>query len=93
MLDGDGDLLTWDPDPDVDSSIDGRYNVYRGSIDQLAHSDWGDCHDFTGNAFRLEPAPPGAVFYLVTGVTDLEEGTKGFSTGTERSKYAPCAPR
>lgn len=89
-FDGDGETLTWAPDPSA-----GTYVVYRGDP-RLLPGDAGICllSALPGPQAIVDEQPDDAraFFYLVTAVsTLLEEGSAGYdSTGAHRATPSPC---
>ena len=83
-----GALLVWDAEPASET-----YNVYRGGLEELGYGGWGRCLGETAATQFFDqdlPSSGQAFFYIVCGVTDLREGTKGFASCAERSNFEPC---
>jgi hypothetical protein len=86
------DDFTWQVKSASGSSV---FNVYRGSVGDLAAGSYGTClrTHLSGNADADPDTPPLGVawVYLVTGVTSSGEGTMGSSSaGAARVNAAPC---
>ena len=86
-------VLTWDVDPDVSGDPNGEYRIYRGSITDVGHDCWGTHIAETATTSYLDfdqPSSGSGYFYLVSGVTTAREGTLGYGSFAQRSRFASC---
>ncbi|MDH3626612.1 MAG: DUF1554 domain-containing protein [Acidobacteriota bacterium] len=86
-------VLIWDVDPDVSADVNGEYRVYRGALNDIGFDCWGTTAGATTSTTYLEfDLPPSGegYFYLVTAATTVREGTLGYGSIAERSRFASC---
>ena len=86
-------VLTWDVDPDVSADPSGEYRIYRGALADLGLDCWGTPVEATATTSYLEfevPLSGEGYFYLVSAVTTTREGTLGYGSAAERSRFASC---
>jgi hypothetical protein len=86
-------LLIWDVDPDVSADPGGEYRIYRGALADIGFDCWGTPVATTTTTSYLElddPSPGEGYFYVVTAATTAREGTLGYGTAAERSRFASC---
>lgn len=86
-------VLTWDVDPNVSADPNGEYRVYRGALADIGFDCWGTPVGATTTTSYLEfDLPPSGegYFYIVTAATTAREGTLGYGSVTERSRFASC---
>ena len=85
--------IAWDAD-----AAAATYHQYRGALGGLSPTSFGACGDAadanladTAAPAEETPAPGAGVFYLVTGRDAAgHEGTLGYATGAERSRFSGC---